>query len=343
MKSNLLVICFYFLLINSCFAQINHKNYNILFYNLENLFDTKDNPVTDDDEYTPGGAKHWTFNRLNKKLSNLSKVILNASGWIPPDLIAVCEVENRYVLEKLIKDTPLVKYPYKIIHKESPDPRGIDVALLYNDQTFFPLEYDYIPLTNEKGNIINSREILYVNGIIDNNDTLHIFINHWPSRYRGILETTHARKRAAIKLRHLIMQAQKKYTNPKIVITGDFNDQPSDESLMIHLNAEYPAEQPSKTALYNLSFEWMKDEVQTLKHQSQWNVFDQFIVSGSLLTQNKSLYTSPDYAQILNLPFLTETDYRYGNIKLNRTYNGYKYHGGFSDHLPVLLKLKTAL
>ena len=194
MKNNIQVICIFFLLTNTCFAQTTPNDYHILFYNLENLFDIRNNPATNDEEFTPEGARHWTYNRFKKKIANLSKVILNASGWTPPDLIAVCEAENRYVLERLSKNTPLAKYPYRIIHKESPDPRGIDVALLYNKNTFYPLEYEYFPLTDDKNNTINSREILYVSGILGNIDTIHIFVNHWPSRYSGLLETMDARK-----------------------------------------------------------------------------------------------------------------------------------------------------
>ena len=141
----------------------------------------------------------------------------------------------------------------------------------------------------------------------------------------------------------MVRSIQRRFNQPKIIITGDFNDQPEDESLSINLKAQSPEKQPAKNNLYNLSLQWMEDDIQTIKHQSQWNVFDQFIVSGSLLNNRNKVYTCPEFAHIIKLPFLVVKDDRYGNVKLNRTYYGYKYNGGFSDHLPVLLKLRTDL
>ena len=343
MKISLVFICFFLLLNTPVSSQPANKDFHLLFYNLENLFDTRNNPDTEDDEFTPQGMRRWTYKRFYKKITAISKVILSASGWTPPELIAVCEVENRYVLERLLKDTPLKAYPYRIIHKESPDPRGIDVALLYNFETFYPLKYEYIPLKKDSSNTLRSREILYVQGILGNRDTLHLFINHWPSRYSGLLESREARTLAAVTLRAGIQSVQKVHRNPMIIITGDFNDQPSDESLRVHLQANALSENPSGDALFNLSSQWLKDEIKTLKHQSQWFVFDQFIVSGTMLRQEEAFYIRPEFASIVKLPFLLEKDGRYGNYKLNRTYIGFRYHGGFSDHLPVLLKITENL
>ena len=217
-------------------GQTPSDEYSILFYNTENLFDTADDIKTMDEEFTPEGTRHWTSNRLTKKINDISKVILIASGWNPPQLIALCEVENKYVLEKLINETPLQSIPYKIIHKESPDSRGIDVALLFNVKEFFPIEYQYIPLKSNE-NVIKTREILYVSGILNQTDTIHLFINHWPSRYSGLLESQPMRNLAAQTLRKHVDLLQSKYVEPKIIIIGDFNDQPTDESISIHLGA----------------------------------------------------------------------------------------------------------
>jgi hypothetical protein len=333
----LLIFCFPGYL----YPQSNTSEFSILFYNVENLFDIQNNPDTEDDFFIPEGDYHWTSKRLNLKLLNISKVILSASGWNVPDIVVFCEIENRYVLEKLTNDTPLKSVPYKIIHKESPDHRGIDVGLIYNPERFFPLEYSYYPLL-VKDKQLNTREILYVSGIVNGTDTLHIFGNHWPSRYSGFLETKSLRKAAANLLRSKVDELNQKHGSPKIVIVGDFNDNPEDESLSVFLKAK-KVEQPVRgNQLYNLFFDRQRINSGTLKYQSQWFIFDQIIVSGSLLSASSGIYTSPENAKILALPFLLEDDQKFGGKKPFRTYYGFSYNGGFSDHLPVLLQINTA-
>jgi hypothetical protein len=324
------------------FSQNRSGEVSVLFYNVENLFDLKNDPGTLDEEFTPGGDRHWTYRRFHKKVLNISKAILNAAGWSPPSMIALCETENRYVLECLIKDTPLKEHPYKIIHKESPDDRGIDVAFLYNKEVFYPLYYHYYPLISNGDSVMQTREILYVSGILGGTDTLHFFVNHWPSRYSGLMETQSLRNLAASTLRSLLTQTFKKHHNAKVIILGDFNDQPWDESISLHLGAQEISDYSLQEDIINLSFQWQNDDLGTIKYRSQWSVFDQIMVSGSLLKAEKGLFTEPPLARIVKLPFLLEKDERYGGIKTNRTYSGYSYKGGFSDHLPVLLEFKTA-
>jgi endonuclease/exonuclease/phosphatase family metal-dependent hydrolase len=320
------------------YPQEQKLEFSVLFYNVENLFDTIDDSISGDDEFTPMGDRHWTNKRFNGKIFNISKVILNSSGFYPPDIIGLCEIENRNVLERLIQNSPLKTYFYKIIHKESPDHRGIDVALLYNSNRVYPLDYQFLKLVND-GSVVQTREILYFSGIADQQDTLHFFINHWPSRYGGLLETKQDRTFAARLLRDKVDSLFQQNQNSKIIILGDFNDQPSDVSLKNELKVKEPATIIQENHLYNLSWQWIGKEPGTLKYQLQWSVFDQIIVSGSLLGKNAGLSTKPDYAKIVDLPFLLEKDERYGGVKPKRTYNGFSYNGGFSDHLPVLLKL----
>lgn len=338
MKISLFLLLF-FVCSFSAFSQQETAGFSVLFYNVENLFDLDDDPLTRDDEFTPGGDRHWTYNRLNSKLNNISRVILSASGWETPALVALCEVENRKVIDLLNDKTPLKSVPFKVIHKESPDPRGIDVALLYRAERFYPLEYEYFPVKRSSGSAMRSREILYVSGVVDGADTLHVFVNHWPSRYSGLLETKPLRRDAALTLREKIDELQKKYRAPKIIITGDFNDNPNDESLLVHLKAGKLNGEPGDEKLYNLSLQWTVEGPGTTKYRSQWSVFDQVIVSGSLLNAQKGAFTIPQWGTIVTLPFLFERDERYGGQKPFRTYNGYRYNGGFSDHFPVLLKL----
>jgi len=332
----------FFLCFTSCysFAQQNNGDFSILFYNVENLFDVYDNPETDDDFFTPEGEFHWTGKRLTAKLLNTSKVILSASGWNVPDIVVFCEIENRYVLEELITNTPLKSVPYKIIHKESPDHRGIDVALIYNSERFFPLEYNYYPLlVNNKP--LNTREILYVSGVVNGKDTVHVFGNHWPSRYSGFLETKSLRKAAATLLRSKVDELNSRFPSPKIVILGDFNDNPEDESVSQILNAKKIGQPVAENQLYNLFYELDRKVQGTLKYQSQWFTFDQIIVSGSLLTADSGIFTKSENAKVVALPFLLEDDQKFGGKKPFRTYYGFSYNGGFSDHLPVLLQLNT--
>ena len=342
MKINSFSFFLLFLLVSlHSFSQKTPAKISVMFYNAENLFDPENADYSGDDEFTPAGDRHWTYNRLNAKLLNISKVILSAAGWQPPGLIGLCEIENRNVLERLTQKTPLSSIPYQIIHKESPDHRGIDVALLYNTELFYPLEYKYYPLKQADDSIVATREILYVSGIAMGVDTLHLFINHWPSRFSGLLETRPIRVAAARLLKQRVDKLFKDYHSPKIIIMGDFNDQPSDESITKYLDVAIPNQKVKPEALYNLSFSWMKDDYGTLKYQSQWSVFDQIIVSGVLLNKGPGFYTQPENAYIIDKPFLLEKDERYNGVKPFRTYVGFRYHGGFSDHLPVVLQLNT--
>ena len=192
---------------------------------------------------------------------------------------------------------------------------------------------------NENDLIIKTREILYVSGILNNTDTLHFFINHWPSRYGGLLETQHLRNLAAKTLRNRYENIQKKYDSPKVIIMGDFNDQPNDESIQSYLRVADINEDFSDSDIVNLSFSWLEEPTGTIKYQTQWSVFDQVMVSGSLINTNSGISTGSSQAKIVNLPFLLGKDERYGGIKPKRTFYGYDYIGGFSDHLPVLLQL----
>jgi len=339
-KSFIIFLLFVFFTSYNSFAQQNTGDFSILFYNVENLFDIYDNPETDDDFFTPDGEFHWTNKRLTSKLLNTSKVILSASGWNVPDIVVFCEIENRYVLEELITNTPLKSVPYKIIHKESPDHRGIDVALIYNSERFFPLEYNYYPLlVNNKP--LNTREILYVSGVVNGKDTVHVFGNHWPSRYSGFLETKSLRKAAATLLRSKVDELNSRFPSPKIIILGDFNDNPEDESVSEILNAQKVEQPITENQLYNLFYNLKRIDQGTMKYQSQWFIFDQIIVSGSLLTANTGVFAKPENAKVVALPFLLEDDQKFGGKKPFRTYYGFSYNGGFSDHLPVLLQLNT--
>jgi hypothetical protein len=308
----------------------------IVFYNTENLFDPADDSLTNDNEYTPTGMRGWTYTKFQRKLLNLSKVLVGIGGWEAPEIIGMCEVENRFVLYKLINDTPLSKIGYKIIHKDSPDPRGIDVAMIYRPEKFTPIIYKAIPVKFPNDPNSRTRDILYVKGKVMGKETLHVFVNHWPSRYGGYTTTKPKRAVAASILRHVTDSIMQTDSLARIVIMGDFNDEPNDESITEVLKARNDSIHLSKTDLYNLmtgyATRWRGG---TNKFRESWSVIDQIIISSSLLHSETGLYTNAKAAHIYDAPYLLMEDKTYFGLKPFRTYLGPRYQGGFSDHLPV--------
>jgi len=306
-----------------------------MFYNVENLFDTRDDSATSDNDFTPAGALHWTNGRLNEKLNRISKVVIAAGEWQPPVIIGLCEIENRQVLNNLVLNTPLSRFNYEIIHFDSPDERGIDVALLYDSRKVRVAGSSVIPVSN--GRLI-TRDILHVKSIIES-DTCHIFVNHWPSRSSGQLETDSYRMRAAMILRNAVDSLFRINLTAKIIIMGDFNDDPGEESIVKGLMASSTSEICMPGKLCNLSVSPQKSPVKgTLKYQGNWNLFDQIIVSGGLLADPGIKVIKNSY-RIFYTSFMVEADETYNGVRPNRTYLGYRYHGGFSDHLPVTIEI----
>lgn len=308
-----------------------------MFYNLENLYDNEDDTLKSDNEFLPESDRRWSQSRLYAKLLHTSRVMVNTGLWEPPAVIGLCEVENRKVLERLVSMEALKAWKYRIIHKDSPDDRGIDVAALYREDMFQPLSYRYFSPAGENEKIPETREILSVTGVLAEADTIHLFFNHWPSRYGGMMETRAERKEAALRLRKEIEKLETAGHCPAVVVMGDFNDQPWDESIRRHLGAS-PDVSSNACSLYNLSARWKGHG--TLKFRSQWFIFDQIIVNGRFLNSRNRLFVKPEEARIMDAPFLLEEDETYTGKKLNRTYTGFQYHGGYSDHLPVLLVVR---
>lgn len=312
------------------------QSYRLMFYNLENLFDIYNDPETRDDEFTPEGTRRWTNKRFYSKLNNIYKVILAVGGWEPPAVVGLCEVENAFVLEKLIFETPLKKFDYGIIHFESPDSRGIDAAMIYRRDKFTPLHSEPVTVNFPDDPDSKTRDILYVKGLIGDLEMIHIFINHWPSRFGGYMETKPKRNRAAEVLKHKTDSLFKINPAVSIVIMGDFNDGPEDESIAEVLLAKKPEPESHAGVLYNLMLlERSGWKHGTLKFREFWDTFDQVIVSGGLLSGKSTLSIDPAKEVIFHADFLMQPDERYMGEQLFRTYSGFKYLGGFSDHLPV--------
>jgi predicted extracellular nuclease len=316
------------------------EEFRIMFYNVENLFDPFDDSLKNDDEFMPRGMRAWSWKKFEKKLQQTAKVIISAGGWRPPEIIGFCEVENRFSLIQLLKRTPLERFGYQIVHEESPDARGIDVALIYRPDRVKHLYHSAIPVLFEGDSTGATRDILYMKGLVGGKDTLHLFVNHWPSKYGGATATITRRRDAALTLRATIDSLQLKDNRALIVITGDFNDTPADESVLIHLGAKDRVQENSGFYLINLMHPLMgKWDVGTHKFREEWSIIDQFIVSSPLLFNSEGLRIGEKRAEILRFPFLLEEDRTHNGTKPFRTYNGMRYHGGFSDHLPILLHL----
>lgn len=320
------------------FAQ--EDNFRIVFYNVENYFDPLNDSLTNDDEFTPDGTRHWSWYKFNKKRSKIYKAITAFSQWKIPDIIGFCEIENRFVLEELIKKTPFIDQNYQIVHEESEDFRGIDVGLIYNPKTVWPLEHHMIKIRFPGKPNKRTRDILHFKALLKNKDTLHIFINHWPSKYGGAIATIPLRAQAARTLKSYTDSILKANPKAHIVITGDFNDTPNDESITKYLGAAEPGKNDDGQ-LINLSKNISKLGYNgTLRYQGQWSTIDQFIVSPQMLKKESKIFTSEKMLRVGQIDLLLEDDKKYTGKKPNRTFIGFKYHGGFSDHLPISLDLK---
>jgi len=312
----------------------------VAFWNLENFFDPFVDSTRVYNEYTENGGQHWTKTRFYTKRNNLYKAILAFSKSQAIGIMGLCEVENDFVLNALFAQTPLKRYNYRWVHYEGPDRRGIDPAIVYSKDIFQLIYSETIPFRNPNNTMMVSRDILYAKFFDYQSDTLHCLVNHWPSKYRGELETVEARNCAARIVRRKVDSIIAVVPDAKIIIMGDFNDTPDAPCIRQVLGAKHLSEMGEGDLLVNL-FAKASDLgfKGTLKYQESWSIFDQIIVSKSLIN-NDSLYCTSSDAQIIHEPMLLTEDDTYHGVKLFRTYLGPKYQGGFSDHLPVVLQLR---
>jgi len=305
------------------------------FYNLENLFDTIDDPNTRDTEFTPNGKNEWTAGRYQEKLHNMAATISRigvehcTNGL---SIIGLAEVENRSVLEDLVQTKELAERDYQIVHYDSPDARGIDVALIYQADAFTPTSSYNFPLIMPGIFDFETRDQLLVSGLL-NGETVHILVNHWPSRYGGEEETKPMR-RAAAELSKKISDSLLSI-NPKanIIIMGDLNDDPGDPSVLEVLNAGNLDEGAS---LYNPMLEKHQSGDGTLTYRGKWNLFDQIIMTPALVNGQNGLKYEGAFIHRDKQIIVQEGKYKDQPL---RTFGGGRYLGGFSDHLPVYILL----
>ncbi|MDR3187572.1 MAG: endonuclease/exonuclease/phosphatase family protein [Prevotellaceae bacterium] len=311
----------------------------IAFYNLENLFDTINSPNTNDSEFLPDGPYRWTAERYGQKLRNMAAVIrrIGAKGFpTAPTILGVAEVENRLVLEDLIKTPPLNELDYGIVHYDSPDARGVDVGLLYRKSHFRVLGSRSARLKVQGAPRLRSRDQLVVSGLL-NGELMHIIVMHWPSRRGGERRSKPLRDGAAALCRSLVDSLYRADANAKIIVMGDLNDDPNNESLTGILKARPSVEETEKGGLYNTMYHWFKDGIGSMAWRDSWNLFDQIIVSEPLLGKDFSTYKLYK-SGVFNEDFLKQKDGRYAGYPF-RTYSGGAFIGGYSDHFPTYVYL----
>jgi len=316
---------------------LDFSGHPFVFYNVENLFDTLDTQGVNDEEYTPSSEKNWNTERYNAKLDKLAKAITTPENNRPV-LLGLCEVENTHVVRDLILTAPLNESKYRIAHFDSPDKRGIDVALAYDLERFYVLYQEAVPVYFMDPTDRPTRDILYVKGVLQDSLELHVFVNHWPSRSGGEEASRPKRERAALALRHKTDSILKVQPNANILIMGDLNDHPYNSSVEVTLGAKHPVKSP-KSNLLNLQYPANDRGEGTYNYKGEWGILDHLIVSNSLYTGTNKLKLKPQVSHIVYEEFLLYKNKK-GEASPNRTYGGNNYYGGYSDHLPVYLYLE---
>ncbi len=333
----LFTLLFYTLPINA------QSPFRVMCYNVENLFDTADDPCKEDNEFLPDGNRYWTRGRYYHKLRQIAKTISAAGEWDTPALVGLCEVENDSVLHELTRRSPLRAQEYRYLITQGSDPRGINVALLYQRDRFGYIGHEAIPIRFTRERHKQSRDILHVWGKIQTGDTLDVFVCHFPSRYGGEKESEQDRLDAARTLRENCDSIYRIRKFPYLIIMGDFNDTPQDrgpaEILQAHpftSHTQSPATQ--EPAYYNLFAHPRKGQPQgSHKYQGAWSQLDQIIVSQTFLAPGATLRIVPESIRIFAPDFLLTNDKTWRGLRPFRTYYGFKYEGGFSDHLPLIV------
>lgn len=333
--STFLLLTAFVLISGSAWAQ---KNYCVAFYNVENLFDTYHDEGKNDYEYLPEGRIGWNHEKYTAKLQNLETVLSQLGKDVVPEgpvAIGLAEVENFKVLQDLITQPKLRSENYQYVHYEGPDKRGIDCALIYNPKLFLPIATKLVPSVPFKGDTVHlTRGFLIVRGEVrEANEELTIIVNHWPSRGADAPVRMHA----AQQVKQITDSLYRDNAHAKIVIMGDLNDDPMDASVVEGLGAKKYISEVGKYGFFNPWWSTLEDDgIGTLKYRGKWNLFDQIIVSKSLLAKRGLRFVSN---KVFNPDYLFQTDGKYAGYPL-RTYGGKVWMNGYSDHFPTMIFLK---
>ncbi len=336
----LIIITFLFIGVKKSTSQ-EFKGNLVAFYNIENLFDTIDTPGVRDGEFTPEGAKNWNSEKYWDKIENLGTVLSNIGsreGFSNPAVIGLCEMENYDVLVDLVNNKNIKDVNYQIVHYDSPDIRGIDVALLYRPDVFEFISSRSVPLALylDDGTSLHTRDQLVVTGNLDG-ERMHFIVNHWPSRYGGEEASRKFRNEAAKLTRALIDSIVDVEPDAKVIMMGDLNDDPNNESVRKYLNARDDKNKLKPEQLFNASETLFKQGKGTLKYRGKWNMFDQMVLTPALVNKDIGGYQYHSF-HVFDNPFVLEQEGRFKGTPF-RSYVGKKYLGGYSDHLAVYLIL----
>lgn len=318
-----------------------YKIRTIAFYNVENLFDTENDSLTFDDDRTPEGKDRWTAERYQKKVTRISKVLSEIGNEVTgtsPDIIGLCEVENKKVVEDLVNHVNLRAKNYAVVHFDSPDERGIDVALIYKKSAFIANTFKShrLLLSNAEGYRDFTRDQLVVSGFLDDEE-FYFIVNHWPSRSGGAARSKPNRIAAATLNRRIIDSIQKQNIDAKIISMGDFNDDSIDESFKKILRTKGKIKDLDSLSLFNPMEKIYRKGVGSLAYRDKWNLFDQFYFTSNLINTTTGNYHFWK-AVVFHPPYLLDAKGKYKGYPL-RTYAGGSYIGGYSDHFPVYMYL----
>ena len=336
-------ILYFSLFLSAIFVSAQTKKYKacvIAFYNLENFYDTIHNPIINDDDFTPTGIKQYTKDIYTDKVTKLATVISMIGTDISPNgpaILGVAEIENDTVLNDLIHH-PLLNYRhYQFIHYDSKDPRGIDVALLYDPKVFTPEKAEklFVQVPGNSKQAFYTRDILYVKGWLAG-ESIHVYVNHWPSRRGGEERSSPARAAAAMVCKAHLNKVLQKEPNAKIIVMGDLNDDPDSPSITQTLQAKPSIAKTKPGELFNPWFQLYANGIGTLANRDAWGLFDQIIISYAWLNQQQGFFFHEQH--IFSQNFMKENTGRYKSYPM-RTWDGNTYRGGYSDHFPTYIIL----
>lgn len=337
-KTHVLLIFLTFTLsLHQIYGQGSHR---VVFYNVENLFDTRKDSLKNDGDFTPGGRLRWTEERYKEKVLKTGRVLADAGGGDFPTFIGLCEVENRWVLTDLCTKGVLADGGYEIVHKDSPDPRGIDVAFLYRKDCFELLDTAWIRPDFQKNKSVRTRDILYASGLFLQKDTLHFFVCHFPSMSGGEAASEWKREAAAQALKTCVNRLQARNKKAALIIMGDLNgkaDRPAQKEVLLTRNSD--ERRLKDTELYNTSYYLLYRNEGSYKYQGNWQTIDHIIVSGVLLN-GRHTFRADRRMSVFAPAYLQQEDKTHFGSKPWRTYAGPRYVGGYSDHLPIYLELR---
>lgn len=317
------------------YAQDKYKIVAVGFYNQENLFDYEQDTSIFDFDFIPNGRRAWTPEKYQEKLSNMAYAISKVGTEKAPaglSFFGVAEVENRRVLEDLVKQEAIADRDYQIIHFDSPDRRGIDVGFLYNPTHFTPTETKKIPYPQYTEDTIYTRDVLFVKGVLDG-DTITTLVNHWPSRYGGEKRSQPRRNAIAEVVRSVADSLYAVNPDSKILIMGDLNDDPTSESMTKYLKPKNDIKDVKSGDLYNPMHKYYTKGLGSNAYRDGWSLFDQIILSAPFLEKKQDGYFLYR-ANIFNKKFLIQRSGKYKGYPF-RTFSFDKFQGGYSDHFPV--------